>query len=55
MREGEVNNGEYLRRRSRGKYSPIFTKPEANNYFSVIFSGEYEESENQRVKQDEKA
>ena len=43
--EDEVNIGEYLPRRSRRKYSPIFTEPEANNCFSVIFSGEYQESE----------
>ena len=35
---------------SRGKYSPIFTQPEANNCFSVIFSGEYQESAKQRAK-----
>ena len=48
------NNGEYLPIRSRGKYSPIFTEPEANNCFSVIFSGEYQESAKQRVKTREK-
>ena len=48
--EGEVNIGEYLPRRSRGKYFPIFTEPEANNCFSVIFSGECQESAKQRAK-----
>ena len=45
-----MNIGECLPRRSRGKYSPIFTQPEANNCFSVIFSGEYQESAKQRAK-----
>ena len=35
----------YLPRRSRGKYSAIFTEPEVNNCFSIIFSGEDEELE----------
>ena len=34
--EGEVNIGEYLPSRRRGKYSPIFTSPEGNNCFSII-------------------
>ena len=45
-----MNIGECLPRRSRGKYSPIFTQPEANNCFSVIFIGEYQESAKQRAK-----
>ena len=49
--EGKVNIGEYnLPSQSRGKYSPIFTEPEANNCFSVIFSGEYQESAKQWAK-----
>ena len=50
IREGKANIGEYLPSRSRGKYSPIFTEPEANNCFSIIFSGEYQESAKQRAK-----
>jgi len=38
-----VNIGEYLPRRSRCKHSPMFTKPEANNCFSITFRGEYQE------------
>jgi hypothetical protein len=34
--EGEVIIGEYSPRRSRGEYSPIITKPEANNCFSIF-------------------
>ena len=45
-----MNIGDFLPRRSRGKYSPIFTEPEANNRFSVIFSDEYQESAKQRAK-----
>ena len=40
----------YLPIRSRGKYSPILAEPEANNCFSLIFSGEYQESAKQRAK-----
>ena len=47
---GEVNIGEYLPRSSRGKYSPIFTELEANNYFSIISGGEFQESAKQRAK-----
>ena len=38
---------EYLPRRSRGKYSAIFTDPEGNNNycFSIIFKGECEKLE----------
>ena len=42
IREGEVNIGEYLPSRKRGKYSPIFTEPKANNCFSIILSGEHQ-------------
>ena len=41
-----MNIGEYLLRRSRGKYSPIFTEPEANNCFSEY----HRESNNQLSK-----
>ena len=40
--EGELNIAEYLPRRSRRKYSAIFTEPEVNNFFSIIFKGECE-------------
>ena len=43
--EGEENISEYLLRRRRGKYPAIFTKPEVNNCFGIIFRGEYEEHE----------
>ena len=43
--EGEVNIAEYLPRRSRGKYSAIFTEPEVNNCFSIIFKEECEKRE----------
>ena len=42
--------GKFLPRRSRGKYSPVFTSPETNNCFSVIFSCEYQESAIKRAK-----
>ena len=42
-----MNIGEYLPRRSRGKYSPIFTEPEANNCFSIITQVNIRE--NQRI------
>jgi len=45
-----VNIGEYLPRRSRGKYSPMFTEPEANNCFSIIFRGEYQGLQNNGLK-----
>ena len=32
------------------EYSPMFTEPEANNCFSVIFRGEYQEPQNNRLK-----
>ena len=34
--EVEVIIGEYLARRSRGKYSQIITEAEVNNCFSII-------------------
>ena len=39
--EGEVNLGEYSAR---------FTEPEANNCFSLIFRGEYQELRNEELK-----
>ena len=40
-------NSEYLSRRSRSKYSPIFTKPEAKNCFNKIFRVGYHELKNE--------
>ena len=42
-----MNIAEYLPRRSRGKYTAIFTEPEVNNNycFSIIFKGECEKRE----------
>ena len=37
-----VNTGEYLPSRRRGKFSPIFTEPKANNCFSKIFRRDYQ-------------
>ena len=48
--EGDVNIGEYLSTRSRGKYSPKFFDPEENNCFSIIFRGEYQELQIQGLK-----
>ena len=48
--EREVNIAEYLPRRSRGKYSAIFTEPEVNNCFSIIFKGECEKREENLAK-----
>ena len=48
--EGKVNIAEYLPRRSRGKYSAMFTEPQVNNRFSIIFRGEYEELEENLAK-----
>ena len=45
-----MNIGECLRRRSRGENSPMFTDPGANNCFSIIFRGEYQELENNELK-----
>ena len=39
--EGEVNIGEN---------SPMFTEPEANNCFIIIFRGEYQGLQNDRLK-----
>ena len=50
-----MNIGEYLQRRSRGKYSPIFTEPEENNCFNVIFSVNIKKVQNNGLKQDKKA
>ena len=50
LREGEVNIAEYLLRRSRGKYLAIFTEPEVNNCFSIIFEGECEKPEENLAK-----
>ena len=33
-----------------GEYSPMFTEPEANNCFSVIFRGEYQGLQNNGLK-----
>ena len=43
-------NDNYSPRRSRGEYSPRFTEPEANNCFSLIFRGEYQELQNKELK-----
>ena len=37
-------------RQSRGEYSPMFTEPEANNCFRIIFRGEYQELLNSGLK-----
>ena len=42
-----MNIGEYLPRRSRGKYSPMPIEPEANNCFSIITQVNIRE--NQRI------
>ena len=47
--KGEVNIGEYLPSRRRGKYSPIFTEPEANNCFSIILELNNREIGNQNI------
>ena len=39
--EGEVDTSEYSPRRSRGEYSLMFTEPEENSFFSIIFRAEY--------------
>ena len=44
-----MNIGEYSPRRSQGEYSPMFTEPEANNCFSIIFRGEYQGLQNNRL------
>ena len=48
--EGEVNIAEYLPSRRLGKYSAIFTEPEVNNCFSIIFKGECEKLERNLAK-----
>jgi len=45
-----VNIGEYSPRQSPSEYSPMFTEPEANNFFSIIFSGEYQGLQNNGLK-----
>jgi hypothetical protein len=47
---GSVNICENFLRRSRVKYSPIFTEPEANNSFSIIFKGEYQQISGNKTK-----
>jgi len=42
--------GEYLPRRSRGKHLPMFTEPEENNFFSIIFRGEDQELQKKKTK-----
>ena len=34
-----------------GEYSPVFSEPEANNCFSIIFRGEYQGLQNNVIKQ----
>ena len=41
-----MNIGEYSPRQSRGEYSPMLTGPEANNFCSMIFRGEYQGAQN---------
>jgi len=45
-----VNIGEYSPRRGGDEYSPMFTEPEANNCLSIIFRGEYQGLQNNRLK-----
>ena len=45
-----MNLGEYLPRLRLGEYSPMFTEPEANNCFSIIFRGEYQGLQNNGLK-----
>ena len=33
-----------------GEYSPMFTEPEENDCFSIIFRGEYQGLQNNRLK-----
>ena len=48
--EGEVNTGEYSPRRCRGEYSLMFTEPETNSFFSIIFRAEYRGLQNNGLK-----
>ena len=48
--EGEVNIGEYLTSRRRGKYSPIFILLEANNCFSIILKCGHQKSKHKPAK-----
>ena len=52
LASGAVNIGEYSSRRSQDEYSLLFTEPgpEANNCFSIIFRGEYQELQNNGIK-----
>jgi len=45
-----VNSGEYSPRQSQGEYSPMFTEPEADNCFRIIFRGEYQGLQNNGLK-----
>ena len=45
-----IFNNYYLPRRSLGKYSTIFTEPEVNNCFTIIFKGECEKLEENLAK-----
>lgn len=45
-----MNNDENTLRGSLGEYSPVFTEPDVNNSFSVIFRGEYPELQNDGLK-----
>jgi len=45
-----VNIGEYSPRRGGGEFTPMFTEPEANNCFSIIFRGEHQGLQNNRLK-----
>ena len=45
-----MNIGEYSPRRSRDDYTSMFTEPEANNCFSIIFRGEYQGLQNNGLK-----
>jgi len=37
-----VNIGEYSPQLHLDEYSPMFTEPEVNNCFSIIFRGDYQ-------------
>ena len=49
-----MNIAEYIPRRSRGKYSAIFTEPEVNNRFSIIFKAECAKPEGNLAKHEKK-
>ena len=44
-----LNIAEYSPSLCQGDYSPMFTRPEANNCFSIIFRGDYQELQNNRL------